>query len=103
MTTPYHVPVMLNASIEALNLDGDGGAQIELDGRDVWWWGDTAAILAKLGADARRLLDSTRTPRRRQMRWTTNSSPLVAANFRFTSIPSRPPRTAIEWAAADLG
>ena len=54
MTTSYHVPVMLNASLKALNLDGDGGQ------RDGNWMdatfgggGHSRAILAKLGDDGR--------------------------------------------------
>ena len=81
MTTPYHVPVMLNASIEALNLDGDGGA------RNGNWMdatfgggGHSKAILAKLGADAR-LFGFDQDPRRRQMRWTTNGSRWLQPTF----------------------
>ena len=53
MTTSYHVPVMLNASLEALDLGGDVA-------RDGSWMdatfgggGHSRAILAKLGAGGR--------------------------------------------------
>ena len=53
MTTSYHVPVMLNASLEALNLGGDVA-------RDGSWMdatfgggGHSRGILAKLGPGGR--------------------------------------------------
>ena len=83
MTTPYHVPVMLNASIEALNLDGDGGA------RNGNWMdatfgggGHSKAILAKLGADAR-LFGFDQDPAAAANALDDQRFTLVAANFRF--------------------
>lgn len=83
MTTSYHVPVMLNASLKALNLDGDGGTQ---DGN---WMdatfgggGHSRAILNQLGTEGR-LFGFDQDPDAAANALDDERFTLVAANFRF--------------------
>lgn len=83
MTASYHVPVMLDASLEALNLGGDDG---EKDGN---WMdatfgggGHSRAILAKLGPGGK-LFGFDQDPDAAANALDDERFTLVAANFRF--------------------
>ena len=83
MTTHYHVPVMLHASLKALNLDGDGGT------RGGNWMdatfgggGHSRAILSQLGAEGR-LFGFDQDPDAAANALDDTRFTLVAANFRF--------------------
>ena len=83
MTTSFHVPVMLNASLKALNLDGDGGT------RDGNWMdatfgggGHSRAILNQLGTEGR-LFGFDQDPDAAANALDDERFTLVAANFRF--------------------
>jgi 16S rRNA (cytosine1402-N4)-methyltransferase len=83
MTTSYHVPVMLDASLEALNLDGDGGER-EGNWMDATFGGGghSRAILAKLGPGGR-LFGFDQDPDAAANALDDDRFTLVAANFRF--------------------
>ena len=83
MTISYHLPVMLDASLEALNLSGDG------EERDGNWMdatfgggGHSRAILAKLGPSAK-LFGFDQDPDAAANALNDGRFTLVAANFRF--------------------
>ena len=83
MTISYHLPVMLDASLEALNLSGDG------EERDGNWMdatfgggGHSRAILAKLGPGAK-LFGFDQDPDAAANALNDSRFTLVAANFRF--------------------
>ena len=83
MTTSYHVPVMLNASLEALDLGGDVA-------RDGSWMdatfgggGHSRAILAKLGPGGR-LFGFDQDPDAATNALDDPRFILVAANFRYS-------------------
>ena len=83
MTTSYHVPVMLNASLEALNLGGDVEAQ---DGN---WMdatfgggGHSQAILHRLSSSGR-LFGFDQDPDAANNALSDGRFTLVAANFRY--------------------
>ena len=84
MTTSYHVPVMLNASLEALSLDGDNGI-----GRGGNWMdatfgggGHSEAMLSRLGEDAR-LFGFDQDPDAAENTLHDDRFTLIEANFRF--------------------
>ena len=83
MTTPYHVPVMLNASLKALNLDGDGGTQGG-NWMDATFGGGghSRAILDQLGTEGR-LFGFDQDPDAAANALDDERFTLVAANFRF--------------------
>ncbi|MDA0728839.1 MAG: 16S rRNA (cytosine(1402)-N(4))-methyltransferase RsmH [Bacteroidetes bacterium] len=81
MTQAYHVPVMLEASLEALNLGGDGHDGHWMDAT-FGGGGHSAAILGRLGPGGR-LFGFDQDPDAAANALTDERFTLVPANFRF--------------------
>ena len=82
MTSTYHVPVMLNASLEALHIDGDRARTGQWMDATFGGGGHSHAILERLGPEAR-LLGFDQDPDAAKNALDDARFTLVAANFRF--------------------
>lgn len=82
MTSTYHVPVMLNASLEALHIDGDGARRGQWMDATFGGGGHSHAILERLGPEAR-LFGFDQDPDAAKNALDDARFTLVAANFRF--------------------
>ena len=82
MTSAYHVPVMLNASLEALHIDGDGSRTGQWMDATFGGGGHSHAILERLGPEAR-LFGFDQDPDAAKNALDDARFTLVAANFRF--------------------
>lgn len=82
MTSTYHVPVMLNASLEALHIDGDGARTGQWMDATFGGGGHSHAILERLGPEAR-LFGFDQDPDAAKNALDDARFTLVAANFRF--------------------
>ena len=82
MTSTYHVPVMLNASLEALHIDGDRARTGQWMDATFGGGGHSHAILERLGPEAR-LLGFDQDPDAAKHALDDARFTLVAANFRF--------------------
>ena len=82
MTSSYHVPVMLNASLEALHIDGDRARTGQWMDATFGGGGHSHAILERLGPEAR-LLGFDQDPDAAKNALDDARFTLVAANFRF--------------------
>ena len=82
MTSTYHVPVMLNASLEALHIDGDRARTGQWMDATFGGGGHSHAILERLGPEAR-LFGFDQDPDAAKNALGDARFTLVAANFRF--------------------
>jgi len=82
MTAPYHVPVMLDASLKALNLDGDVASGGHWMDATFGGGGHSSAILTKLSPDGR-LFGFDQDPDATINTPKDDRFTMIAANFRF--------------------